>query len=149
MTDLYWAADSYERFLTPTTGQEGLKLSTQGGSGFVPLQVVGGVYDVRISPSTLELHATCVEPGWLEYVYVGGTVTPENTEKFDIYSADKNKLMHQGDGIYKGECALYAGATGKAEFCVLASTFGAEDAWYSPKEEGVEVAQVKEDAVGG
>ena len=148
MTDLYWAADSYERFLTPTTGQEGLKLSTQGGSGFVPLQVVGGVYDVRISPSTLELHATCVEPGWLEYVYVGGTVTPENTEKFDIYSADKNKLMHQGDGIYKGECALYAGATGKAEFCVLASTFGQEDAWYSPKEEGVEVAQDTEYAVG-
>ncbi|MGM9674069.1 MAG: hypothetical protein ACI3X9_01190 [Bacteroidaceae bacterium] len=148
MADLFWAADSYERFLTPTTGEKGLKLSTQGGSGFVPLQVVGGVYNMSINPQTLELHATCVDPGWLEYVYVGGTVIPENTERFEIYSPDHNKLMHQGNGIYTGECVLYAGATGKAEFCVLASTFGAEDAWYSPKEEDVEVAQDTEYAVG-
>lgn len=142
---LYFAADALNHFLTPTTGAAGLPLTATNQNTTV--QAVSGVWQMSVDPDKMMLTATCSDPQWIDYVYVGGTVLQNNKERFEIENYSLNQLPHKGDGVYEGECTLYAGSTGQAEFCVLASTYGASDAWYSTVEDGAQIECGREYAV--
>ena len=118
-----YVCEGIDRFVTPAR-TESIRLAKSGDANKV-FQCLGGEYRVRLNLENMIVNFEPVNPVWLDYVVVSGSLEREIWGR----PGGKYKLMHQGNGIYKGIIKVEDSGNGLGNLAIFASNLKPEESW--------------------
>ena len=118
-----YVCEGIDRFVTPAR-TESIRLAKSGDANKV-FQCLGGEYRVRLNLENMIVNFEPVNPVWLDYVVVSGSLEGEIWGR----PGGKYKLMHQGNGIYKGIIKVEDSGNGLGNLAIFASNLKPEESW--------------------
>lgn len=118
-----YVCEGNERFVTPAR-TEGIRLAKSGDANKV-FQFLGGEYRVRLNLENMIVNFEPVNPVWLDYVVVSGSLEGETWAR----PGGKYCLTHQGNGLYKGNIKVVDSGNGLGYLAIFASNLSPAESW--------------------